>query len=530
MLRRRSVAVAGLLVVALLAGSAAAPAVQAQPKPSDEVEVTRLVLADGTPLGGALEVNDRGQVIAAPSTSLGYLWEDGQATLLNPAPQQWMNPVDISNQGLVVGVRRFPLMGFTIPMGAFLWKGGQFAPMNIWWDDYYGSYFATSVNDRGQVAMWFADRGGVRRLAVLDAAGQTTLSPDGISFMEGPEGSWERSNRWEWASVINDRGQVAFNIGVDGESHAAIWDVAAGEIADLGTLGGESSTFQDINGLGMVAGTSTTADGEEHAFFWHNGEMTDLGTLGGDSSAATDINEWGQVIGTSTTADGEERGFVWYQGQMTEIGPLGGDTGAAITPAAINNWGQVVGTSTTDEGPEHAFLWQNDRIVNLGQVAGAGRSAAVDVNDGGEVLGGVGVDAREGVLWTVSPLWGYADDPASDLAAARQQWDESRPDAYRVTVAQSCFCPPEVVEPRAVTVEGDEVTDVDPPIPGGLGVEPLTVDVLFDVLERAVVEADALDVTYNEAYGIPQSIDIDWIAGAADDEIWYEVQSFEPLD
>lgn len=122
-------------------------------------------------------------------------------------------------------------------------------------------------------------------------------------------------------------------------------------------------------------------------------------------------------------------------------------------------------------------------------------------------------------------------DSASDFAAARKKWDENRPESYRVTVTQLCFCLTEVVTPRTVTVEGDEVTSVDPPIPDDIGfdIEVLTVDVLFDILERALADADEVVVSYNEDYGFPESISIDWIELAVDDEVTYTAESFEPL-
>jgi probable HAF family extracellular repeat protein len=59
-------------------------------------------------------------------------------------------------------------------------------------------------------------------------------------------------------------------------------------LRDLGTLGGLDSFGQAVNASGQVAGDSTTAGGETHAFLSGpgGGPLTDLGTLGGVSSLA----------------------------------------------------------------------------------------------------------------------------------------------------------------------------------------------------------------------------------------------------
>jgi len=57
--------------------------------------------------------------------------------------------------------------------------------------------------------------------------------------------------------------------------------VTAIALTDLGTLGGSHSEALAINGRGQVAGFSTTATGERHAFFWDGGAMRDLGTFTG---------------------------------------------------------------------------------------------------------------------------------------------------------------------------------------------------------------------------------------------------------
>jgi hypothetical protein len=47
------------------------------------------------------------------------------------------------------------------------------------------------------------------------------------------------------------------------------------------------------------------------------------------------------------------------------------------------------------------------------------------------------------------------------------------------------------------------------------------------LVEDALAHADAVAVVYNPQRGFPVRIDIDWVERAIDDEIRYEVLSFD---
>jgi probable HAF family extracellular repeat protein len=134
------------------------------------------------------------------------------------------------------------------------------------------------------------------------------------------------------------------------------------------------------------------------AVVWEpNGEMQELLPLPGDStSAATAINDKGQVVGISGRCGVAVGGVsaahavIWENGVPTNIGDFGGHTWN--TPTAINNDGVVVGFSlpADKEGTRfyRAFVWTKEAgIKMLDQIDGDVRSAALGINDDGQIVG-----------------------------------------------------------------------------------------------------------------------------------------------
>src|SRR5262245_1718938 len=73
---------------------------------------------------------------------------------------------------------------------------------------------------------------------------------------------------------------------------------AAGDIFNLGTLGGTSSAGYKINDAGQVIGSARNAAGSSRAFVWASSHgMSDLGTTNGYSEArAHSISTSGSVV------------------------------------------------------------------------------------------------------------------------------------------------------------------------------------------------------------------------------------------
>jgi probable HAF family extracellular repeat protein len=177
---------------------------------------------------------------------------------------------------------------------------------------------------------------------------------------------------------INERGQVV-------GGGAWIWQ--KGEKAQLGTLGGPSSSVRAINNAGQVIGGSLTRKpAKGHSFLWQNGKMIDLAPLG-----AIAINDRGQVVGAASTASGNSHAFLWENGKLRDLGSLGGPTSGAV---AINNHGQIVGSADTKmkdrngTSISHAFLWEKGKMRDLGTLGrGYTNCGAADINERGQVVG-----------------------------------------------------------------------------------------------------------------------------------------------
>ncbi|MGN6518084.1 MAG: hypothetical protein ACTHK2_01515 [Dokdonella sp.] len=129
--------------------------------------------------------------------------------------------------------------------------------------------------------------------------------------------------------------------------------------------------------------------------------LVTLDAPGGSAVIAQDINDAGQVVGRYLDADFNARAALWDPDGTLHDLDLPGAGDAAAT--AINNAGQVVGTFNDYEHPQAALLW--DPAVSTEPVvitAGPNEFVeALDIGDGGEVVGGFGLPAQErAFVWT----------------------------------------------------------------------------------------------------------------------------------
>ncbi len=110
------------------------------------------------------------------------------------------------------------------------------------------------------------------------------------------------------------------------------------------------------------------------------------------------------------------------------------------------------------------------------------------------------------------------------LYQSRDTWNAHNINAYSYTYRRSCECLPDSTRKVVITVSGNEISGITyadsgetvPESPQGFY---QTVDDLFGMVEDAFYEkAHQISVTYDETYGYPTDIYIDYDSAVADEE------------
>lgn len=300
------------------------------------------------------------------------------------------SPTGINDQSVVVGVLFSKDQNGATIVDAFTSRDGKTTLLNR----AGARSYADAINAAGAVAGSSVSEDGRLSQAVRWENGASVILP-----ALGGESS---------AYSINAAGDLAGSATAATKTaswtHAVKW--SGGAVSDLGTLGGDSSEASSINAGGQIAGASGTKTGAgslllddtAHAFLWTNGTMADLGTLGGDSSSANALNDKGQVVGWSGTkagggalgVDPSARAFVWDGGKLANLGGL--DGGSISSASAVNNHGAIVGYAIDAGNQQRAVIWQNSAIADLNSLipanSGLTLTAAYGINDAGQIVCG----------------------------------------------------------------------------------------------------------------------------------------------
>jgi probable HAF family extracellular repeat protein len=287
---------------------------------------------------GGNALNDAGHAVGiGDDARLGftaYYWSPETGLVSGPDNAF---PNAINNHDLVVG--SFPLTrGFT-------WDAPGGAARDV-----TNATIVTDANDAGQI-VYRSESGGVLSSSYVRDA-------DGTVRQLADLGDPQRT----FAGKINASGDVvgyAFFTS-EGQNRAVYWP-AAGAARRLPDLPGVHSTgATDINNVGQVVGDGATDPGtadplRRRALLWDlaSGNVRDLGTLPGELGArALAINDAGDVVGGSGPNPGAipTRAFLWTAADgmldLTTLLNASGQGWSLDNASAINNWGQVLVTGT----------------------------------------------------------------------------------------------------------------------------------------------------------------------------------------
>lgn len=137
-----------------------------------------------------------------------------------------------------------------------------------------------------------------------------------------------------------------------------------------------------------------------------------------------------------------------------------------------------------------------------------------------------------------------AVQPKSEVESAREKWENANISHYRFNLSIGCFCVYTPDMPLVIEVNNGKVLSMQFQSGKEIDVNNLayfqrfaTIDKLFDEIENSFKpqedatgnKADEMKVSYDETYGFPTQISVDFIKDAVDDELGLTISNFEKL-
>ena len=132
---------------------------------------------------------------------------------------------------------------------------------------------------------------------------------------------------------------------------------------------------------------------------------------------------------------------------------------------------------------------------------------------------------------------GVASGSQTEIGQNREKWQNTNVSHYRYHLSISCFCVFSQDMPLIIEVQDGEVVSME--FQSGNEIDPslhetfdkyATIDRLFAELEADINgAADVVTATYDETYGFPKEVTIDFIQEATDDELYLSLSNFESL-
>lgn len=141
-------------------------------------------------------------------------------------------------------------------------------------------------------------------------------------------------------------------------------------------------------------------------------------------------------------------------------------------------------------------------------------------------------------LFFVLAIVFYACSGGSEFQQNQKKWDVQNIDHYRFTVAVSCFCPFAGVKVTYEVLNGQVLNEsvqstldeqIDTALVSDFYQPYNTIDKVFVYVDEAIKEADETTIEYDPTYGFPNTVSVDWIKQAVDDEMYLSLSNFEEL-
>ena len=115
------------------------------------------------------------------------------------------------------------------------------------------------------------------------------------------------------------------------------------------------------------------------------------------------------------------------------------------------------------------------------------------------------------------------------------QWKKAGFDKYSYEFRRSCFCMRDYTKPVLIRVKNNTVTDArfkdnNKQLTEAFKGNRQTINMLFKTIQDAIDrKAHSIKIEYNEQYGYPASIVVDYDERMADEELYLSAKDLKPL-